>query len=95
MTFEEWWNTKCYPARCKGNCKEAFNAGYETGKVEAEADLATVAYMQGVENQKKKTDKKLTKAKSIITTFLGLMQTFEYGSGVDNFITEVEQFLKE
>jgi hypothetical protein len=27
MTFEEWWNTKDYPARCKGNCMEAFNAG--------------------------------------------------------------------
>lgn len=56
MTFEEWWNTKYYPARCKGNCKEAFNAVYETSKDEAEADLATVAYIQGAENQKKKTD---------------------------------------
>ncbi len=28
--FEEWWNTKDYPATCKGNCIEAFNAGYET-----------------------------------------------------------------
>ena len=27
MSFEEWWNTKDYPARCKGNCKEAYEAG--------------------------------------------------------------------
>ena len=27
MTFEEWWETKTYPASCKGNCIEAFNAG--------------------------------------------------------------------
>lgn len=58
MTFEEWWNTKYYPARCKGNCKEAFNAGYETGKDEAEADLATVAYMQGAEHYKKELAKR-------------------------------------
>ena len=29
---EEWWNTKDYPARCKGNCMEAFHAGYKAGK---------------------------------------------------------------
>ena len=27
MSFEEWWKTKDYPARCKGNCKEAYEAG--------------------------------------------------------------------
>ena len=29
MSFEEWWNTKDYPASCKGNCKEAYEAGAE------------------------------------------------------------------
>ena len=33
-------------------------------------DLATVAYMQGAENQKKKADKQLTKAKEIISEFV-------------------------
>ena len=27
MSFEEWWNTKDYPVSCKGNCKEAYEAG--------------------------------------------------------------------
>ena len=27
MSFEEWWNTKDYPVGCKGNCKEAYEAG--------------------------------------------------------------------
>ena len=28
MSFEEWWNSKDYSASCKGNCKEAYEAGY-------------------------------------------------------------------
>ena len=27
MSFKEWWKTKDYPASCKGNCKEAYEAG--------------------------------------------------------------------
>jgi hypothetical protein len=50
--------------------QEAFLAGYEAGKDEAEADLATVAYMQGSENMKKKTDRQLTEAKELLREFV-------------------------
>jgi len=37
----------------------------------------------------------LTKAKEIIKTCLGFMQTFGYSPSMDKFVTEVEQFLKD
>lgn len=58
-------------------------------------DLATVAYMQGAENQKKKTNKQLTKAKEIIK---GLLEScFGYASKSVNYEikAQAEQFLKE
>ena len=57
-------------------------------------DLATVAYMQGAENQKKKADKQLTKAKEIIKRLLQAT----YGEGWNYSLqvkVEAEQFLKE
>ena len=36
-----------------------------------------------------------SKAKGIIVTFLGLMQTFGYSPSMDKFITEAEQFIEE
>ena len=37
----------------------------------------------------------LTKAKEIIKTILGFMQTFGYSPSMDKFVTEAEQFIKD
>jgi hypothetical protein len=46
--------------------EKAFLVGLKAGRDSAETDLATVAYMQGADNQKKKADKQLSRAKEII-----------------------------
>jgi hypothetical protein len=64
MTFEEWWSTKDYPARCKGNCMEAFNAGLhadvhtDNSKVIAELE-AQIEQLQKINNEQKETLKKV------------------------------------
>ena len=62
-------------------------------EIENDRDLPTVAYMQGAENQKKKDEKRLTKAKELLKQWL---QT-TYAGGCDNVNLgiETEQFLKE
>ena len=62
-------------------------------EIENDRDLSTVAYMQGAENQKKKDEKRLTKAKELLKQWL---QT-TYAGGCDNVNLgiETDQFLKE
>lgn len=48
---------KEYPKANRGALKQAFLAGLKVGKDMAEADLATVAYMQGAERHKPKWHK--------------------------------------
>lgn len=40
-------------------------------------------------------EEQLTKAKEIIKTILGFMQTFGYSPSMDKFVTEAEQLLNE
>ena len=56
-------------------------------QLESERDLPAIAYMQGAENQKKKADKQLTYAKTIIQDLLD--NTDEYAR------QRAEDFLKE
>lgn len=56
-------------------------------QLESERDLPAIAYMQGTENQKKKADKQLTYAKTIIQDLLD--NTDEYAR------QKAEDFLKE
>lgn len=56
-------------------------------QLESERDLPAIAYMQGAENQKKKDDKQLTYAKTIIQDLLE--NTDEYTR------QRAEDFLKE
>ena len=62
-------------------------------EIENDRDIPTVAYMQGAENQKKKDEKHLIKAKELLNQWL---QT-TYAGGCDNVNLgiETEQFLKE
>jgi hypothetical protein len=81
--------------------QEAFLAGYEAGKDEAEADLATVAYMQGGENMRKKIDSSLTEAKSLInrlSEYIVLSEDYWKKEDVEKqkeILREAEAFLKE
>ena len=63
-------------------------------EIENDRDLPTVAYMQGAENQKKKDEKQLTKAKEIIALGLRVCETssIEY---MNLYQKQAEQFLKE
>ena len=70
---------------------KGFLAGLKAGKDMAEADLATVAYMQGAERQKKKSEVKLTNAKNIIRNQQSLL-----GSVLCNVdITEMSEFAQK
>ena len=82
-------------------CKE--NAELKE-EVKNNEDLATVAYMQGAESQKKKADKQLAKAKEIIKKFSEFANNeVEYDHEHPQEHTELwnklcelaEQFLKE
>ena len=46
--------------------RQAYLAGLNTGRDMTETDLATIAYMQGAEKQKRKSEKQLAKAREII-----------------------------
>ena len=61
-------------------------------------DFATVAYMQGADNQKKKSDKQILKAKKIIRKLSQLKHRADAPFTCDEYIKlikEAEQFLKE
>lgn len=80
--------------------KQAYLAGLKAGRDTAETDLATVAYMQGAESQKKKSEKQLTKAKEIIKLLLHSLKNegADYTFALENThpaLTEAEQFLKD
>lgn len=76
--------------------RQAFLAGLKAGKDMAEADLATVAYMQGAEQQKKKADKQLTEAKEIIEKLLNAFASNDFFEEEELCaMAEAEQFLKE
>lgn len=74
-------------------CKE--NAGLKE-EVKNNEDLATVAYMQGAESQKKKADKQLAKAKEIIKNLIDDLTAID-GEQIRELeaVKEAEQFLKE
>ncbi|WP_294429884.1 hypothetical protein [uncultured Treponema sp.] len=82
-------------------CKE--NAELKE-EVKNNEDLATVAYMQGAESQKKKSEKKLTKAKEIIKKFSEFVNNEveydpehpqEHTDLWNELCGQAEQFLKE
>lgn len=61
-------------------------------EIENDRDLPTVAYMQGAENQKKKDEKQLTKARELIEKLISLNRKEWVYSDVRE---EAEQFLQE
>lgn len=86
------------------DAKQAYLAGFKAGKDMAEADLATVAYMQGAERQKKKAVTQLTKAKKILKSFLSFVNNKieydpehpqEHTDLWNELCEQAEQFLKE
>ena len=74
-------------------CKENAELKEEVKNIE---DLATVAYMQGAESQKKKADKQLAKAKEIIKNLIDDLTAID-GEQIRELeaVKEAEQFLKE
>ena len=65
-------------------------------EVKNNEDLATVAYMQGAEQQKKKADKQLTKAKEIIEKLLNAFASNDFFEEEELCaMAEAEQFLEE
>lgn len=61
-------------------------------EIENDRDLPTVAYMQGAENQKKKDEKQLAKAKEIIKDLLEHNKEHWLYSDIKK---QAEQFLEE
>lgn len=109
MTFEEWWNTKDYTASCKGNCMEAFNAGYETLEAEnakraeqiealnKDKDYFSDALDKQIEATYKVVEK-LNRAKEVITALLCIPHDMAYeelNSGSWDIVYKAEAFLKE
>lgn len=74
-------------------CKENTKLKEE---VKDNEDLATVAYMQGAEQQKKKNEKQLTQAKEIIKELIDDLEIID-GEQIRELKTvkDAEQFLKE
>ena len=93
------WNEETLPSDEFLQMKKAFLAGLDAGKDMAEADLATVAYMQGAESQKKKSEKQLAKAMEIIKHFVDRCKMcIAYPEAYNMWYREIddaEQFLKE
>jgi uncharacterized protein (UPF0335 family) len=60
-------------------------------------DLATVAYMQGADSQKKKAEKQLIKAKELLNEFMRISKASDedFEHDYSELIGETEQFLKE
>ena len=97
---EPKWAGKMF-MRDENTCyKDGFLAGLKAGRDTAETDLATVAYMQGAEQQKKKADKQLTKAKEIINNCVYELQNIlihkiRNKERIASILDKTEQFLKE
>lgn len=64
-------------------------------EIENDRDLPTVAYMQGAENQKKKDEKQLTKAKELLTKWVELFKPKGGNIPPTPIQVDTEQFLKE
>lgn len=101
---KEWTPFRFYDAGCdvynddiREDVKEAYLAGLKAGKDMAEADLATVAYMQGATQQKKKSEKQLTKAKEFLNEFMRISKAIDedFEHDYSELIGETDQFLKE
>lgn len=79
--------------------KEGFVEGLKAGRDLTETDLATVAYMQGAGQQKKKSEAQLAKAKAIIKELLNVfvydLADDELDSGDIDARTKAEEFLRE
>lgn len=60
-------------------------------------DLATVAYMQGADSQKKKAEKQLTKAKELLNEFMRISKAIDedFEPDYSELVGETEIFLKE
>ena len=58
-------------------------------------DLATVAYLQGADSQKKKYDKQLAKAESLITRLSTCFGSYANNIFENELLKEAEQFLNE
>ena len=89
-----FYDTECcvYNDDIREDIKQAHLAGLKAGKDMAEADLATVAYMQGASRNKAKLDE----AKEIIKEYLGWADW--EGSNCPSFESicrKAESFLKE
>ena len=66
-------------------------------EIENDRDLPTVAYMQGAENQKKKDEKQLIKAKDLLNEFMRISKASDedFEHDYSELIGATEQFLKE
>ena len=92
------------PQYCQGkdecydfaNVKSHFLAGLEAGKDMAEADLATIAYMQGAERYKTKYNERLIKAKELIEELSSSLSVVgECEEEECELLNRAEQFLRE
>lgn len=83
-----------YNAYLKGATEETKELKEE---IKNNEDLATVAYMQGADNQKKKFNKQLNKAKNLFNEFMriGKASDEDFEHDYSELIGEAEQFLKE
>ena len=85
---------------------DVFEEGYEQAEkeneelkaeIENDRDLPTVAYMQGAENQKKKDEKQLTKARELLNEFMRISKASDevFEHDYSELIGATEQFLQE
>lgn len=92
------WNEETLPSDELLQMEKAFLAGLDAGKDMAEADIATVAYMQGADSQKKKAEKQLTKAKEILQEYIRINLLPPIERNIDDGVKlfkQAEQFLKK
>ena len=75
--------------------EEAFLAGLKAGKDMAEADLATVAYMQGASRNKAKLDEAREIIKKLVEGIRIISDPKVELTDVDVFVAKAEAFLKE
>ena len=75
--------------------KQAFLAGLKAGKDMAEADLATVAYMQGASRNKAKLDEAREIIKKLVEGIRIISDPKVELTDVDVFVAKAEAFLKE
>ena len=75
--------------------KQAFLAGLKAGKDMEEADLATVAYMQGASRNKAKLDEAKEIIKKLVEGIRIISDPKVELTDVDVFVAKAEAFLKE